>query len=105
MKNKKLKNKIEKITLGYIDAFRDEYRLVVAYIEGEREKNKNKFGSISGEKVLQRKIYEIPETLNKLFIKELTPEELVLMKDGADGKDFAHWFAKRFPEFSGGTHV
>lgn len=105
MKNKNLKNKVEKITLGYIDAFRDEYNLVVSYLDGEREKNRNKFGSISGEKVLQRKIYEIPETLNKILVKELTPEELVTIKDGAGGKDFAHWFAKRFPEFAGGTHI
>lgn len=93
------------MTLKYIDLFPDEYRVVVNYLSAEKEKNKNKFASISSDKILQRKIYEIPETLNKIFIKELSAEELLLMKDGQSGKDFAHWFAKRFPEFAGGTII
>lgn len=102
---KKLKQKVETLTLKYIEIFPDEYRAVVNYLVGEREKNTNKFASVSKDKTLQRKIYEIPETLNKMFIKELTAEELTIMKDGQTGKDFAHWFAKRFPEFAGGTHI
>lgn len=102
---KQLKQKVESLTLKYIDVFPDEYRAVVNYISSEREKNVNKFASISSDKTLQRKIYEIPETLNKILVKELTDEQLVLMKDGQTGKDFAHWFAKRFPEFAGGTTI
>jgi hypothetical protein len=102
---KNLKQKVETLTLKYIEIFPEEYSLVVKYLNGEREKNTNKFASVSQDKTLQRKIYEIPETLNKMFIKDLTAEELIMMKDGQNGKDFAHWFAKRFPEFAGGTTI
>jgi len=85
--------------------FPDEYKLVVAYLSAEKEKNKNKFASISHDTVMRRKIYEIPDTLNKMFNKYLSEEELVLMKDKESGKEFARWFAKRFPEFSSGTHI
>ena len=102
---KTLKQKVEKLTLDYIDLFPDEYRAVCDYIASEKEKNINKFASIAGDKTLQRKIYEIPETLSNIFNNALTIEELVQMKDGPSGKKFAHWFAKRFPEFAGGTHI
>lgn len=102
---KNLKKKVETLTLKYIDLFPDEYRAVVNYLSSEKEKNKDKFASVSSDKTLRRKIYEIPETLNKIFVKELTAEELIMMKDGQSGKDFAHWFAKRFPEFAGGTTI
>lgn len=105
MKNKVLKKKVETLTLKYIDLFKDEYTAVCHYLETEREKNKDKYASVSNDKVLRRKIFEIPETLNKIFIKELSVEELKLTKEGDNGKDFAHWFAKRFPEFAAGKTV
>ena len=102
---KNLNKKVETLTLKYIEIFPDEYRAVVNYLAGEQEKNKDKFASVSSDKTIRRKIYEIPETLNKILTKELSDEELVMMKDGQNGKDFAHWFAKRFPEFAGGTTI
>lgn len=105
MKNKEIKQKVENLTLKYIDVFKEEYDTVVKYLEQEREKNKDKFASISGDRVMQRKNYEIPETLYKMWTTELSVDELVKIKDGEDGKEFAHWFAKRFPEFAGGTHI
>lgn len=105
MKNKELKLKVERLFLKYIKFYDEDYQLVVKYLQGEREKNKNKFSSIKDSKMVNRKIYEIPETLHSIFLTNLTKEELILMKDGEDGKDFARWFAKRFPEFASGTHV
>lgn len=102
---KTLKQKVETITLKYIDVFPDEYRAVCDYLSAEREKNINKFASVAGDKTLQRKIFEIPETLSNMFNNELTIDELVQFKDGPSGKKMAHWFAKRFPEFAGGTHI
>ena len=102
---KETKKKVEKLTIKYIELFPDEYRAVVRYLSSNREKNVNKFASVASDKTLRRKIYEIPETLNKIFIKNLSAEELVLIKDGESGKEFSHWFAKRFPEFAGGTHI
>lgn len=100
MKNKQLKNKVEELTLKYIEMFPDEYKVVCDYISAEKEKNKDKFASVANDKVLRRKIFEIPETLNKMWIKFLSEEEIKLSKEGEDGKDFQQWFAKRFPEFS-----
>ena len=102
---KPLKLKIETLTLKYIEENREEYKAVCDYISSEREKNINKYASISGEKTLQRKIFEIPETLSNMFNNTLTIDELVQFKDGPSGKKMAHWFAKRFPEFAGGTTI
>lgn len=102
---KPLKQKIETLTLKYIELFPDEYHAVCDYLSAEREKNINKFASIAGDKTLQRKIFEIPETLSNMFNTALTIDELVQFKDGASGKKMSHWFAKRFPEFAGGTHI
>lgn len=102
---KPLKQKIETLTLKYIELFPDEYHAVCDYLSAEREKNINKFASIAGDKTLQRKIFEIPETLSNMFNASLTIDELVQFKDGPSGKKMAHWFAKRFPEFAGGTTI
>lgn len=102
---KPLKQKIEILTLKYIELFPDEYHAVCDYLSAEREKNINKFASIAGDKTLQRKIFEIPETLSNMFNASLTIDELVQFKDGPSGKKMAHWFAKRFPEFAGGTTI
>lgn len=102
---KQLKQKLETLTLRYIELFPDEYKAVVTQLAAEREKNKDKFASVYKDKVLRRKIYEIPETLHKMWVKELSEEELVALKDGPRGQDISHWFAKRFPEFAGGTTV
>lgn len=99
MKNPLLKKKIEVIVEEYIENNEQEYLLAVEYISGEREKNKDKFASVSHDKNLKRKLYEIPETLHNMIVNELDPDDLVLTKDGEDGIDFARWFVKKFPEF------
>lgn len=105
MKNQALKSKVETITLGYMELFKDEYRLACIQFEGEREQNKNKFASISHDRMLKRMSHFMPETLHNMILNQLNKEELTLMKDGEDGKDFARWFAARFPEFSASTHI
>lgn len=105
MKNRALKSKVETITVGYMELFKDEYKLVCAQLEGEREKNKDKFASVAHDRTIQRKLYEIPETLHNMIISQVTKEELLLMKEGENGKDFARWFATRFPEFASSTHI
>ena len=105
MKNQKLKSKVETITIGYMEIFKDEYNIVCAQIAGEREKNKDKFASVSHDKTIQRKLYEMPETLHNMILNQINKDELLLMKDGEDGKDFAIWFSTRFPEFASATHI
>lgn len=105
IKNQTLKSKVETITLGYMELFKDEYALVCTQLEGEREKNKDKFASVSHDRTVKRKLYEIPETLHNMILNQINKEELMLMKDGENGKDFARWFATRFPEFASSTHI
>lgn len=105
MKNKELKMRVEKLFLKYVEHYPDEYKLVVNYLAGEREKNKDKFASVKNGKVVNRKLYEIPETLHGIFLANLSKEDLLLMREGEDGKDFGRWFAKRFPEFASSTHI
>lgn len=97
--------KVEKLFLKYIKHYKEDYELTVKYLQGEREKNTNKFSSLKKSTVVNRKIYEMPETLYSILLANLSREDLIKMKDGEDGKDFARWFAKRFPEFAAGTHI
>ena len=100
MKNPKLKKKIEKIVKQYIKENEEEYHLVIRELKGERERNKDKFASVSYDKSIKRKMFEIPATLHNMIVNECDADELILMRDGEDGKDYARWFAKRFSEFS-----
>lgn len=99
--NQELKNKIERLFLLYTQNFPEDYKAVVTYLEGEKEKNKNKFGAIKKNKMVHRKLYEIPETLHSIFITNLSAEELSELKS----KEVGRWIAKRFPEFGSSTHI
>jgi hypothetical protein len=105
MKNQKLKKKIEKVVKQYIKENQEEYHLVVKELRGEREKNKDKFATVSHDKNVKRKVFEIPATLHNMIINECNADELMLMKDGEDGIDYGRWFAKRFPEFSSSVNI
>lgn len=96
---KEIQDKVEKITLNYIELYPDEYKQVCIQLEGEREKLNNKYASLGKDRVVDRKIHEIPETLHNMIINKLTAAELSQIKAGEEGKKFAYWFAKRFPEF------
>lgn len=96
---KEIQDKVEKITLNYIELYPDEYKQVCVQLEGEREKLKNKFASTGNDRVVDRKIHEMPVTLYDMIVGKLTAEELSKTKNGEEGKKFARWFAKRFPEF------
>lgn len=96
---KQIQNKVEKITLKYMELYPEEYKDACVYIEGERQKQSNKFGSTGGDRTIDRKIHEMPVTLYDMICDKLTAEELSKTKKGEEGKTFARWFATRFPEF------
>ena len=99
--NKELKNKIEKLFLLYTQNFAEDYKATVTYLQAEKEKEKNKFSSLNKNKLVHRKIYEIPETLHAMFLTNLSVEELTTLKE----KEMGRWIAKRFPEFASSTHI
>lgn len=105
MKNKPLKSKVESVVLSYMSLFKEEYSAIVPQLSAEREKNKDKFASVAFDKTVNRKIYEIPETLHNMILNTVDEKEMMLMREGEDGKDFARWFATRFPEFASSTHI
>lgn len=96
---KKIQDKVEKITLSYIELYPEEYKQACVQLEGEREQLKNKYASMGDNRVIDRKIHEMPVTLYDMIVNKLSAQELSKTKTGEDGKKFAHWFAKRFPEF------
>lgn len=96
---KPIQDKVEKITLKYIELYPEEYKDACIYIEGERQKQSNKFGSTGGDKIIDRKVHEMPVTLYEMICNSLTASELSKTKNGEEGKKFARWFATRFPEF------
>lgn len=55
----------------------------------------NKWGEVKGVDILERKVYEIPETLFSIFQIRLNSEETAFLYS----KQGALWFAKQFPEF------
>lgn len=100
-KNQELKNKIERLFLLYTQNFSEDYQATIKYLEGEKEKQKNKFGSLKENKLVHRKLYEIPELLHSMFITNLSAEELTELKT----KEIGRWIATRFPEFSSNQNV
>lgn len=91
------KNRIKNLVAGYKELFPDEYKAVVSFIERNRKLQENEFASMKQEHaMLERGLYEIPEKLSTILIKELKDEELKFFKSKEGGR----WFAKQFPQFA-----
>ena len=100
-----LQEKIAILTLKYIDLYPEEYKAVCIQLKGEREKAINDFSSLNADKMVKRKIFEIPETLNAIFTTKLTVEELSKFKQGKSSIEMSRWFATRFNEFSSSRKI
>lgn len=100
-----LQNKIATLTLKYIELYPEEYKAVCIQLQGEREKSANDFSSLNADKMVKRKIFEIPETLNAILNTKLTVEELSKFKQGKVSIEYSRWFAKRFKEFSSSRKI
>lgn len=99
--------KIRDIVKDYVKLFPDEYKLVCEYLKEKRTHNKDKFASFKGKDirktdgVVERALYEIPETLDNLFMMKLSMEDKKYYKT----KECARWFANNFIEFKSGELV
>ena len=73
--------------------FKDHMQMVRALAKDEE------FGTLDGTRYT-RALYEMPETLQLMFIKELTEDEMLWLKTGGlNGKEGGRWFAKNFSDF------
>lgn len=91
------KNRIKNLVGGYKALFPEEYETVVNFIAQNRKLQENEFASMRKDMtMLERALFELPETLSTMLIKELKPLELEYFKS----KDGGRWFAKTFPQFA-----
>ena len=97
---KDLKQKIVGLVETYARLHPNEIKLMKSYMEEVRhDLQDKKFATAKGEggaeMVIERKLYEIPETLFTIFLENLSVDEQTDFKS----KEMARWFAKEFPLF------
>lgn len=89
------KAKITALVESYKTFYKQEYN---DFLRGQKvalDLKANKWGEIKGTDIIERRVYDIPETLFSIFQIRLTPEELTFLYS----KKGALWFAKEFIEF------
>lgn len=100
---KSAKDNITKLVEAYIKfnpdewvAFKDMMTLVRASVKDEEFGTANKDSSSE-----YRALYEMPETLQMMFIKGLTEEEMTWLKAGipTSPNQGGRWFATKFKDF------
>lgn len=91
------KKKIQDLVAQYRKHFPEEYDATVQYLKSNRKLLKNELADLSkeGTSVLQRGMYEIPETLDNIFLMKLKAEE----QKELETKEGSRWFMAAFPEF------
>lgn len=94
---KEVKHKITLTVQTYIELFPQEYEAVISQINRKRwDLEDDNFASIdNGNGLVQRALFEIPDTLFQMIVKGLEVDEIKQFK----GQKGSRWFAKRFPEF------
>lgn len=93
---KTTKNKIRNAVNAYIRAFPDEFEDVKTLVAQKKRTLHTQFGELRGDHAMNRILFEIPETLNNLLIKNLDTNQMIWFKT----KEGARWFAKTFPPFA-----
>ena len=91
------KNKITKFVGEYEKLFADEF---AAFQAGMKEKRKEGFAE-TGMDVIERALYEIPETLHAVFSTRMEEDELQWLQTKEGGR----WFAKTFKQYCVGEKV
>lgn len=89
------KNKITQGVKDYIKLFPGEYQDVIKDIKKKKAVT-NKFAELKGTDVVQRLLFEIPETLFTIINTRLTDEE----KKWFESVEAGRWFAQSFRQFT-----
>jgi len=97
----KAKTKITEIIKQYIRLFPSEYE---AFKRSVAPKKENDFAEIKGSDIIERQLYELPETLHYALRKGLEIEEWAWLQNDtlygyARNRGGVRWFIRAFPEF------
>lgn len=90
-----LKNKIDGIVNDYMVLFPQEYKDFKYGMSLQLKNLNNDFAEVKNTDALERKIYEIPETLFKMICNATSKEEDKIIRT----KKFALYFARKYPQF------
>lgn len=96
----KTKQKIEEVVKNYITLFGEEFELFKK-AQKLRVDSADNFSTVKGSQMIERQLYEIPETLYSMLISILDDED----RNWLESKVGASWFAKKFIPFRSSTKV
>lgn len=97
------KDKIKKMIREYIKLFPDEYTQFLDSVKAKRISKGTKFAETKGMEMLDRHLFDMPESLFIALKKIMTDEEWEwLFANGKYAKDFhgIKWFMKTFEQFN-----
>ena len=86
-----LQTKIEAVVEDYVEKNPEELSLFISAIENARLNNKDSHAQVENTHHFKRKLYEMPETLHAMLVKELSVDELIMFSTTQMGR----WFAQR----------
>lgn len=90
------KQKVRNAVSAYQKQYPQEYSDVISLVARKRKDLHNQYGAALGDHAFERILYEIPETLNNIFVFNLTDDQLLWMKT----KTGARWFTRTFKQFA-----
>jgi len=79
----------------YTLAFPQEWEAFKEAMEVKLGQSKDAFGEIADSELIERKLFEMPETLYTILDMKLSKEDFSWFKT----KEGSRWFAKQYPQF------
>ena len=97
------KDKIKKMIKEYVKLFPDEYKLFIDSVRAKQQEKDTKFAEAKGSEVIDRHLFDMPESLFIALKKIMTDEEWEwLFANGQYAKDYRgiKWFMRTFKQFN-----
>jgi len=95
------KDKITKVVQEYCLVNVSEFEQFKTQIAAGRSNLRTDFAEVRGSDLIERALWEAPETLTTMILIRLESEEYTWFKT----KEGARWFASRFPIFASGNRT
>lgn len=90
------KTRIAEIIKEYIRTYPIEWADFCLAVKEKLSLSSNDFGEISGSDLIERKLFEMPETLYIIFKLKMDEAEFEWFKT----KEGSRWFVKTYPQFN-----
>jgi len=90
-----IKTKIGMIIKDYVKLQPEEYELFRKEMKQQRENNATKFAEVKEADTIDRKLFEMPETLHAMIKVRLSDDEYNWWRT----KEGAHWFINSYQDF------